>query len=136
MDINTVLSHLSSAMLNSEDCDLSTIINNFHIPQTDVIVSPRYVTVFIELPGINKNNIKLDFFNNRLDISAIREKSYEDNEIEIKKSEIYYGTIKRKVILPVSVTSKENVNITFNDGLLKIIIDKEQEEKNKFTLNL
>jgi HSP20 family protein len=138
MDINSILQHLSTAMLNSEDSDINTLINNFYLPQTDIVVADRYITIFVELPGIEKNDIKLDFFNNKLDITANRKKPYEDEDtdIEVKKSEIHYGQVKRKISLPISVTNKDNVEVTFNNGLLKVVVDKQQEEKNRFSVNL
>lgn len=102
-------------------------------PLVDVVDHDEKLYVYVELPGVNKENISVDFFNNKITITGKKNKQYEMSPL---KKEIIYGEFKRSVILPISVTKKENVKIEYNSGILKIIIDKKNEEENRFKLTL
>jgi HSP20 family protein len=96
----------------------------------DIVNEEKTIYIYAELPGINKENIEVDFFNNKLTISAEKVKTYETPGI----SEIYYGNLERTLSLPICVTRKETVSVCYNNGILKIKIDKLIEEENRFSI--
>jgi len=137
MDIQHFIQGLSSVLQNADDStSISSCVSSMYLSPIDVINDKNYVKVFVELPGIERKDITLDFFNNKLEITAVKNRKYDHNnvDIEVKNNEITYGTIKRKITLPISVTKKENVEVVFTNGLLQITINKLEEEKNRFSL--
>jgi HSP20 family protein len=98
----------------------------------DIVNEEKTIYIYAELPGINKENIEVDFYNNKLTVSAEKVKAYETPGI----SEIYYGNLERTLTLPICVTVKEAVSVSYNNGILKIKINKLLEEENRFSLRV
>jgi HSP20 family protein len=103
--------------------------NNYKIP-VDIVNHPNYLDLYIEIPGVSKENIDVDFYNNKLTVSIDKTRSYEEAEV----SEIKYGKFERVFTLPICVTKKETVTVSYVNGVLKIKINKAVEEENKFSL--
>ena len=97
-------------------------------PAVDIVDAKDTLNVYIDLPAIDKNSIDLDFYNNRLHLKGNRVKPYTSHP----RHEITYGKFSRDIILPVSVTNKENVSVLYKDGVLKIVVDKMKESQNRF----
>jgi HSP20 family protein len=118
--------------------NLSGMLSSFN---QGVVYSPRYdlieddtnIIIYMELPGVNKENVEIDFFNNKLEVICSRDKSY---EITAKKSEIFYGNFQRKISLPIVVSNRESVKTTLKNGILTITINKTLEERNRFRMNV
>ena len=102
-------------------------------PSYDIFYDSDTLLVVLEIPGISKENIKLDFFNNMLTVKGKKEKIIDKS---VFQGEIFYGNFERQIQLPISVTSDKNVSINSDKGLLLISVDVTKEIKNKFTINL
>ena len=115
--------------VNLQNTFKNILKNNGSIrPNADIIEKEDKIIVLVEIPGINKEDIDIEFFNNKLNISGEKINKYKDcNNIEIN-----YGKFDREIILPISVTRKEHVILEYIDGILSIIIDKEKERDNSF----
>ena len=98
----------------------------------DIVNEEKTIYIYAELPGISKEIIEVDFYNNKLTISAEKVKVYENPGI----SEIYYGNLERTLTLPICVTRKDAVSVCYNNGILKIKINKLVEEENHFSVRL
>jgi HSP20 family protein len=103
--------------------------NNYKI-HVDIVNHPNYLDLYIEIPGVSKENIDVDFYNNKLTVSIDKIRTYEEPEV----SEIKYGKFERVFTLPICVTKKDSVTVSYVNGVLKIKINKAVEEENKFSL--
>jgi HSP20 family protein len=101
-------------------------------PSIDIVDLENNIHIYIELPGVIEDSISIDFFNNRLTVSGEKTKRYTSPSY---KHEIVYGKFKRNIILPINVTSKDNVTVSCVFGVLTIIINK-KEEQNGFRLGV
>lgn len=106
--------------------------NNIH-PPCDLAESEEEILVYIDVPGIDKNTISIDFNNNKMIITADRKKPY---DITSNRSEIIYGGFEKRITLPMSVTSRNNVRVNLKNGVLKIRIDKTAEGEHSFNVRL
>jgi len=116
---------------------ISMFTNEFQsrstFPSYDIFYESDTLLVILEIPGISKEDIKLDFFNNMLTVKGKKQKIIDKN---VFQGEIFYGNFERNIQLPISVTSDQNVSIQLQNGLLLITIDVAKELTNKFTINL
>ncbi len=116
---------------------ISMFTNEFQskstFPSYDIYYDSNTLLVILEIPGISKEDIKLDFFNNML---TVKGKKLKIIDKQVFQGEIFYGNFERHVQLPISVTSDQNVSIQLQNGLLLVTIDVAKELKNKFTINL
>lgn len=96
----------------------------------DMVNEEKTIYIYAEIPGINKENVEVDFFNNKLTITVEKIRSYDEPEV----SEIKFGKFERSFTLPICVTRRDTVSVTYNNGILKIKINKLIEEENKFSI--
>jgi HSP20 family protein len=104
-------------------------------PCTDIVDTKENLYVYMEIPGVKKESISVDFCNNKLCISGEKVKNYVESPTLIR-TEILYGQFSRTISLPISVTNRDNVSVQCNNGFLTLIIDKQKEEQNRFTINI
>jgi HSP20 family molecular chaperone IbpA len=102
-------------------------------PSVDIVDTVNNLYVYMELPGVKNDSIRVDFFNNRLSISGEKIKKY---STPAEKNEIVYGKFNRKIRIPICVTNKNNVNTTYSSGVLSIVIDKQKEGENRFSITV
>ena len=138
MSLQDIMSGLNSVLetgITEENIrnSLRNIQRNPLSPQLDMIDTDDNLFVYVELPGVEKKSICLDFFNNNMLIRGEKRKQYVNDAY---RNEIMYGRCERKVTLPFSVTQKENVSVKYTDGILIIDIDKKKEGLNRFQIGV
>jgi HSP20 family protein len=99
-------------------------------PAVDIHESEEGFSVTADLPGVNKEDIKIDLKDNTLTISGekkFEEKTPKENYIRIERS---YGKFVRSFSMPNNIDSGK-IKATFKDGTLELIIPKKEEAKPK-----
>jgi HSP20 family molecular chaperone IbpA len=147
--IPQVLSSIIESNLNSSFAEqLSDILrntqnspNSLWQPPFDLVETIDYVKIFVSLAGVEADSIDVDFYNNNVKVKGERKFPdifYTDNEnrLTTRRQEIIYGPFERQIMLPISVTRTESVNINFNNGILIITIDKNIESSNRFSMRI
>lgn len=112
--------------------DLS--LENSWQPYINVVENDNYIFVDVELAGIEPDNINIDFFNNQIEVKGRRQHIYTDEIIH--KNELLYGEFRRLINIPISVTNKESVKTSLQNGILHITIDKDVENRNRFSVSV
>jgi HSP20 family protein len=92
-------------------------------PFVEIIERDDTFLLAIDLPGINKEDIKLEVKDGYIHVSAQREKELKENDY----SEIRYGSYKRKIKLPKNVLV-DDIKAQFLNGVLNLTLQKEQEK--------
>jgi HSP20 family molecular chaperone IbpA len=115
---------------NQNDRSISFRNRNFEI---DIAESETHIEIYALLPHVDSNTINIDFFNNKMIISATRDE-YQSENLSYHMREIKRGDLRREITLPISVTSRETVSINFTNGLLHIRLSKQREEQNRFSI--
>jgi HSP20 family molecular chaperone IbpA len=110
-------------------------MNEIWQPSVDIVENSDTITVYINIPGVKNDSIDVDFFNNKVIVTGERKKPFSDRTTLVK-NEIIYGKFERQIIIPISVTNRDNVKIISKNGVLIITIDKLSEEKNRFSLKV
>lgn len=97
----------------------------FAMPHLDLIERDKEILVRVEIPGVDKKDLKLDLTGDLLTIAGERRLEEETEEGEVHRAEIARGSFTRSIRLPVPVDS-ERVDADFKDGLLEIHLPKAQ----------
>ena len=95
---------------------------------TDIIEKENNYILKLEIPGINKEDITIDYENENLNIKIIKHDENNENENYLKK-EIYYGEYSRKFY--VGNINEDEIEANYDNGILTIIIPKEAKVDNK-----
>ena len=89
----------------------------------DVIDRDKELVVRAELPGVEKEDVKVEISGNRLLIEAEREFEEEEEKEDFYRHELGYGNLMRTVALPDEVDA-EHVHAELKEGILNITLPK------------
>ncbi len=96
-------------------------------PTVDVSETPNEVTVSIELPGFEKEEVDISLEKNVLSISGERKFENEESR-DFLRVERWYGSFYRSFKLPATVDGS-GIDAVLKDGLLTIHVPKLEEAK-------
>ena len=86
-----------------------------------------------DIPGVKKEDVKIELEGNRLTISGerrLRRESKEDKDARNYLSEVYEGSFMRSFTMPSEVDA-DKVDAHFEDGVLTISVPKKASSKAK-----
>ena len=96
----------------------------------DIYEKDNVYNVEVDIPGISKENIKIECNKGTLTITAESKKEEIDNSKKyLHRERRSYGKVQRSFYL--GDIDEENIKASFNDGILKIEVPKRLEEDTK-----
>ena len=99
-------------------------------PAVDIEENDKEFNVAVELPGIKKEDVKVNIKDNLLTISGEKKQETNVKEKNYNRTERAFGSFQRCFRLPEMV-NQDSVSAEFNDGILNIIISKLKEAVSK-----
>jgi HSP20 family protein len=99
-------------------------------PAVDLYEKDDQFIIKAELPGVNKDDIKVDLKDRVLTLSGERTYENEVKEENYYRRERSYGKFQRAFTLPADVDS-EKIKAEFKDGVLQIEVPKPEDRKAK-----
>jgi HSP20 family protein len=99
-------------------------------PQIETFRRGDKLVVRADLPGLKKDDVKVEIENGVLSISGERRDQYEEDRDGYYRSERSYGQFYRALSLPEGV-SDEQCEATFKDGVLEVTLAAPKEEDRK-----
>ncbi|RKY60288.1 MAG: Hsp20/alpha crystallin family protein [Candidatus Latescibacterota bacterium] len=99
-------------------------------PKVDVAETDDAVVVTAELPGMEKDDIKVSIENNVLTISGEKKQEKEEKDRTYHWSERVYGRFSRSFTLPARVDANK-VKAVYKNGVLTLTLPKVEEAKPK-----
>jgi HSP20 family protein len=108
-----------------------TLMPRAFAPALDVRETEDHVRVSAELPGLSKDDVEISIEgNNMLVLSGEKKAEDEKQEGGYYRSERYYGSFSRRVLLPSDVDF-DKADATFKNGVLTVMLPKTEEAKRK-----
>ena len=101
-------------------------------PSVDISETEKEVTVKAELPGIDKKDIEISLNENYLVIKGEKRGETEETGKHFHRVERSYGSFYRSLLLPATV-EKDEIDATYKDGVLTVVLPKSEEAKKKIT---
>ena len=95
----------------------------------DIYEKGGNVHIELDVPGYNKDEIKLDVDDGVLTVEATKNDEKEDEGKNYYRKERVYGTFKRQ--FNVGNIDESKVEAKFNNGVLKITLPKEVKKESK-----
>jgi HSP20 family protein len=90
-------------------------------PEIDVFEKDGRLVTKIDLPGLKKEDVKVEVTDGHLAISGERKTEAEEKKEQFYRCEREYGSFYRSVPLPEGV-KLEDVKATFSDGVLEVSV--------------
>jgi len=95
-------------------------------PAVDIVEEDQAYQVHVELPGLNKEDIKLNIKDNYLSISGEKKRESKVEEKNYQRTERIFGSFQRNFRLSDSVEA-DKIEAEFKDGVLNVVIPKKKE---------
>ena len=89
------------------------------IPDLEVFERDNKFLVRVDLPGLKREDVKIEVTHDELTIEGERKLAKEENEEGFYRTERTYGTFYRRIAIPEHVKG-EAATATFKDGVLEI----------------
>jgi HSP20 family protein len=99
-------------------------------PLLDIKEDKEKFIIDIEVPGVDKNDLKISIKKDNLIIQGEKKEEKKKEEESYLRVERSYGNFMRSVNLPAEV-NQSNITAQYNNGVLKITLPKIQKEKAK-----
>lgn len=98
--------------------------------KTDIVEDPDCYILFVDLPGAKKEDINVDYSNKYLKITYKNELNEDENhKKKYVRRERFYGSLSRSFLF--NDVDANNIEASYSDGVLKIILHKKVEENVK-----
>lgn len=92
-------------------------------PAVDIIEKEDMITVKAELPGVSKDEVKLEVHENKLAIKGEHKTEKEEKKEDFYRKEIELGSFYRCIELPSDVEAESAV-ANMKDGILEVSLKK------------
>jgi HSP20 family protein len=111
--------------------DIGGVVNEYtsnstQKPAMDLIEDTEFIAVITDLPGVNKEDIKIDLTEGTLEITA--KFNEEPNGKNFVRKERKYGKVNRIISLPAKIKLNET-SAVFENGVLTIVLTKQTSNK-------
>ncbi len=132
-DLDTMqkrMNRLFNDFFSGREGDGDNLILGSWNPAVDVVEHDDSYVIEAELPGMNKNDIKISVTNDVLTIQGEKKVEKEDKKKNFHRTERSYGSFSRTFSLPGNVKA-DKVEAEFNNGVLTVKVPKSEEAKPK-----
>lgn len=99
-------------------------------PLTDISEDDDKYVLNMDIPGVEKKDVKISYKNGNLIVSGERKQESEDKSSKYHRIERAYGKYYREFALPEKIL-EDKIEAKFKDGTLQIIVPKAEEAKPK-----
>lgn len=96
-------------------------------PTCDVDETESHYLMTFDLPGVNKNDVKIELRDNQLIVSGERKQERKEGK---RVQERFYGSFQRVFTLPSHV-DPEKIEASYEDGVLYLAVPKAESVKPK-----
>jgi HSP20 family protein len=99
-------------------------------PALDISERKDAYLVTVELPGVEADDLEITMEDGLLTIQGERQFTSESSEQQFHRVERRYGAFRRSITLPAQVQA-EQIQASFDNGVLQIVVPKAEEAKPK-----
>jgi HSP20 family protein len=105
------------------------------VPKVDILENEKAYEINVAVPGLSKEDFKIDLNDNFLTISGERKFSKEKKENNLHVVETQYGNFSRSFSLPENVDASK-ISAKYADGILEINVPKDEKKTLKTTIKV
>ena len=113
---------------NFGDWGIKTSNNNSFSPRVDVTEDNENLYVHAEVPGVDRNDIKISIVGDVLTISGEKRSEVKDEKKNYYRTERNYGSFTRSFTLPSEVVV-DKIAAEYKEGVLNVTLPKTEEAK-------
>ena len=132
--VPTSFSHLIDRFFNESVSRSGGSAYSF-VPKVDIIENEKAFEIQLAVPGMNKEDFKIDLNENLLTVSGERKFRKESDGKHFRSIETQYGAFGRTFVLPENVEG-EKIEASYSDGILTLVVPKDEKKLLKTTIKV
>ncbi len=132
--VPTSFSHLVDRFFNESAVRSGGSAYSF-VPKVDIIEREKAFEIQVAVPGMKKEDFKIDLKEHELTVSGERKHPEGINEKYFSSLQTQYGTFVRTFILPEDVDA-EKIGATYENGILELVVPKDEKKLLKTTIKV
>ncbi len=106
-----------------------------NIPAVNITEHKNEYEVSLAVPGMKKDDFKIDVEGNMLTISSEKEESKEEKDKKFTRKEYNYSSFSRSFTLPEEI-NREKIDAKYDNGILKISLPRKEAAKKLTAKNI
>jgi HSP20 family protein len=106
----------------------SVLARTMNVPAVNITEKKDKYEVSLAVPGMKKDDFKIDIDGNMLSISSEKEEKKEEKDKLFTRKEYNYSSFSRSFTLPNEINS-EKIEAKYEDGVLKISLPRKEDTK-------
>jgi HSP20 family protein len=123
-DMNRLFDRLTTAQPNGD------MARSAFVPPAELKEDDEAVRLSLEIPGMTADDLDIQVTAEAVSITGERKEETRTEEKGVTRTEFRYGQFQRVIPMPTRVQNT-NVQAEYKDGILKLVLPKAEEEKNK-----
>ena len=104
---------------------------NGSLPAVNIRENKESFMIEMAVPGLTKDNFKVNLDRNRLVISSELKEEKNENGEKYSRREFSYQSFQRSFTLPEGIIDGDKISAKYNNGILMVSIPKKEEVKPK-----
>lgn len=105
------------------------------VPRVDIIEDQKAFEIHLAVPGMSKEDFKIDLKDNQLTVSGERKFSAETEGRNYRTVETQFGAFSKTFVLPENVNA-EKIEAKYNNGMLELLVPKDEKKLLKTTIRV
>lgn len=105
------------------------------VPKVDIIEDEKAFEIHLAVPGMSKEDFKIDLKDNQLTVSGERKFRNGVEEKNYRSVETQYGAFSKIFVLPENVNA-ERIEAKYNNGILELVVPKDEKKLLKTTIKV
>jgi HSP20 family protein len=97
-------------------------------PVTDLAATDKEYTITVEVPGADKDDIKIEVANNVMTIRGEKKQKKEEKQKDFYRQERFYGSFQRVLSLPEDA-DQNDIKANFHQGVLTVTMPRKDMPK-------
>lgn len=105
------------------------------VPRVDILETDKAYEIHVAVPGMKKEDFKIDLNDNLLTVSGERKFTRERKENRYYAFETQYGTFSRTFTLPENVDPQQ-ISARYESGILELVVPKDEKKVLKTSIQV
>jgi HSP20 family protein len=105
------------------------------VPRVDIFEDEKAFEIQVAVPGVNKEDFKIELNDNLLTVSGERKFSRDRKEGTFQSVETQFGAFSRSFNLPDNVDASK-ISAKYNNGILELIVPKDEKKVLKASIKV
>jgi HSP20 family protein len=105
------------------------------VPRVDIWEEDKAFEIHVAVPGVAKEDFKIEVNDNVLAISGERKFTKEKKDSNYHSVETQFGAFKRAFTLPENVDAA-NITAKYNNGILEVVVPKDEKKVLKASIKV